>query len=93
MKKLLVLTAVALLTASTVGCAACRRARTWWNQGAACTQPVVSTVAPQMVTPTIVGSPPCCETDCCETAPVMTYDEFPPGTVIETVPGRPGPLN
>lgn len=57
MKKLLILTAVAVLAASSVGCCG-RRARNAWYRGAVCTPPVVSSVG-NCCAPTT-----CCDSGC-----------------------------
>ena len=55
MKKLLILSMVAVLIAGSVGCGG-HRFRNWWHRGAVCTPPVISSSAS-------VG---CCPTDCDE---------------------------
>ena len=45
MKKLLILSIVAVLTAGSVGCCG-HRLRNWWHRGAVCTPPVISSMAP-----------------------------------------------
>ena len=56
MKKLLILTAVAVLAASSVGCCG-RRARNAWYRGAVCTPPVASVG-------NCCGPTTCCDSGC-----------------------------
>lgn len=48
MKKLLILSALAVLTVGTVGCCQ-HRVKNWWHRGAICTPPVISNAIPGCV--------------------------------------------
>lgn len=80
MKKLLILMAVAMLTANTVGCSCGRRMGDWFNQGSYCAQPACAQpacapcaqsspymVAPRqmVIAPTAAPCQSCCPTTSC----------------------------